>query len=187
MRWYWIDRFIEFESGRRAKAIKNISLAEDHLHDHFAAYPMIPNSLVIEGLAQAGGLVVCEHNRFQEKVVLAKVPKAKFYCQALPGDSLLYTVAIEDIKDEGAMVSGTSHKGDVLQAEVELVFAHLSDPRMDALFEPGSLVRMMRLLRAYEVGRAADGGPLRPPPSLADDAGAECGLHQPDVAHHGVR
>ena len=35
MRWYWIDRFIEFESGRYAKAIKNISLAEDHLHDHF--------------------------------------------------------------------------------------------------------------------------------------------------------
>ena len=48
MRWYWIDRFLEFESGRRATAIKNVSLAEDHLHDHFPHYPMIPHSLVIE-------------------------------------------------------------------------------------------------------------------------------------------
>ena len=38
MRWYWIDRFIEFESGRYAKAIKNISLAEEYLHDHFPGY-----------------------------------------------------------------------------------------------------------------------------------------------------
>ena len=67
MRWYWIDRFVEFESGRYAKAIKNISLAEDHLHDHFPYYPMIPNSLVIEGMAQTGGLLVCEHNQFHRE------------------------------------------------------------------------------------------------------------------------
>ena len=35
MRWYWIDRFTEFESGRTATAVKNVSLAEEHLHDHF--------------------------------------------------------------------------------------------------------------------------------------------------------
>ena len=81
MRWYWIDRFIEFESGRYAKAVKNVSLAEDHLHDHFPHYPMIPNTLVIEGMAQTGGLLVCEHSQFTEKVVLAKVPKAIFYCR----------------------------------------------------------------------------------------------------------
>ena len=79
MRWYWINRFLEFESGRYAKAVKNISLAEDHLHDHFPFYPLIPNSLVIEGMAQTGGLLVCEHNQFTEKVVLAKVPKMVFY------------------------------------------------------------------------------------------------------------
>ena len=54
MRWYWIDRFIEFESGRYAKAIKNVSLAEDYLHDHFPKFPVFPNSLVIEGLANRG-------------------------------------------------------------------------------------------------------------------------------------
>ena len=57
MRWIWIDRFVEFESGRRAVAIKNVSLAEEHLHDHFPGYPIMPNSLITEGLAQTGGLL----------------------------------------------------------------------------------------------------------------------------------
>ena len=187
MRWYWIDRFIEFESGRRAKAVKNISLAEEHLHDHFPHYPMIPNSLVIEGLAQTGGLLVCEHNRFEEKVVLAKVPAAKFYCEALPGDTLIYTATIEYIKEEGAMVSATSYKGDVLQAEVEIVFAHLTDPRMEALFEPEAFLRMMRLLRAFEVGRAADGGALVPPPRLLEAAEAISSDPQDNPTAQGVR
>ncbi|MBN2474821.1 MAG: beta-hydroxyacyl-ACP dehydratase [Pirellulales bacterium] len=171
MRWYWIDRFLEFESGRSAKAIKNISLAEDHLHDHFTNYPMIPGSLVIEGLAQTGGLLICEHGHFEEKVILAKIPKARFHCDAVPGDTLTYTTNIEYVKDEGAMISGTSHKGDQLHAEVEIVFAHLNDPRQGALFDPHVFLRMMRLLGAFDVGHAADGGPLLPPPRLlkADD------------------
>jgi 3-hydroxyacyl-[acyl-carrier-protein] dehydratase len=168
MRWYWIDRFLEFESGRYAKAVKNISLAEEYLHDHFPSCPMIPNSLVIEGLAQTGGLLVCEYNQFAEKVILAKIPKAEFFCEAVPGDRLTYTTTIEYVKREGAMVSGTSHKGDVLHAEVEIVFAHLNDSRTSSLFDPIVFLRMMRLLGAYDVGHAADGGPLLPPPRLLD-------------------
>jgi 3-hydroxyacyl-[acyl-carrier-protein] dehydratase len=170
MRWYWIDRFVEFESGRYAKAIKCISLAEEHLHDHFSFYPMIPNSLVIEGMAQTGGLLVSERNQFSEKVVLAKIPKARFYCDAVPGDTLIYTTTIEYIKDEGAMVSATSHKGDILHAEAEIVFAHLNDPRLGSLFEPETFLRMMRLLGAFDVGHAADGSRLAPPPRLLNAA-----------------
>jgi len=166
MRWYWIDRFLEFESGRRATAIKNISLAEDHLHDHFPNYPVIPHSLVVEGLAQTGGLLVCEHGGFAEKVVLAKVPKAVFHCEARPGDTLTYRVEVQYIKTEGAMISGTSHKGDELHAELEIVFAHLNDPTLQSLFDPDIFLRMMRLLGAYDVGLAPDGTPLQPPPAL---------------------
>jgi 3-hydroxyacyl-[acyl-carrier-protein] dehydratase len=51
MRWFWIDRFTEFVSGSHAVAVKGVSLAEDHLHEHHAGYPIMPNSLVIEGVA----------------------------------------------------------------------------------------------------------------------------------------
>ncbi len=173
MRWYWIDRFLEFESGRRAKAVKNLSLAEDHLHDHFKNYPMIPNSLVIEGFAQAGGLLICEHNEFVEKVVLAKISRAKFYCDAVPGDSLIYTTVLEDIRPDGAMISATSYKGDTLHAEAELVFAHVTDTELDSFFDPETFLRMMRLLGAFDVGHAADGSPLVPSPRLLEAVEAQ--------------
>src|SRR3954447_14551730 len=87
MRWFWIDRYTEFESGRTATAIKNVSLAEEHLHDHFPGAPLMPNSLVIEGIAQTGGLLVGEHSGFEERVILAKVAKARFHFSAVPGDT----------------------------------------------------------------------------------------------------
>jgi 3-hydroxyacyl-[acyl-carrier-protein] dehydratase len=170
MRWYWIDRFVEFESGRYAKALKNVSLAEDHLHDHFPGYPVMPNPLVIEGLAQTGGLLVGEYNQFREKVVLAKVPKARFHFQATPGDTLLYTTTVDYIRRDGAMVTATSHVGDRLQAEMEIVFAHLDGAVGEkTLFDLRSLLDMMRVLRAFEVGHAADGSPLAEPAWLSDD------------------
>ena len=168
MRWYWIDRFIEFESGRYAKAIKNVSLAEDHLHDHFPYRPLMPPSLVIEGLAQTGGLLVCEYNDFAEKVVLAKVAKARFHGEAVPGDSLIYTTTLESIAEEGATVSGTAYKGDELYAEVEIMFAHLNDPRLGRLFDPRTFLHMMRLLGAFDVGRDRNGQPLKPPARLLE-------------------
>lgn len=164
MRWFWIDRFVEFESGRRAKAVKNISLAEDHLHDHFPGYPTMPPSLIIEGVAQTGGLLVGECSQFREKVVLAKVASARFYGDALPGDSLLYTATIESLKKDGAMVQATVHKGESLLAEMQIVFAHLNgDFEGKTLFDPKTLLYMLRTLRLFEVGRAADGSPLREP------------------------
>ncbi len=171
MRWYWIDRFIEFESGRYAKAVKNVSLAEEHVHDQTPNFPMHPNALVLEGLAQTGGLLVCEHTGFSEKVILAKVPKARFHGQAAPGDRLTFSTTIQYVRSEGAMITGTSHRGDELHAEVEIVFAHLNDPTLGSLFEPATFLRMMRLLGAYEVGRAADGSPLQPPPCLLEAMG----------------
>ncbi|MGO8746845.1 MAG: 3-hydroxyacyl-ACP dehydratase FabZ family protein [Thermoguttaceae bacterium] len=172
MRWYWIDRFIEFESGRCAKAIKNISLAEEYLHDHFPGYAIMPNTLIIEGLAQTGGLLVCEHGHFKEKVVLAKVPKVCFFCEATPGDTLTYTATVEDIREDGAFVNATSYKGAVLQAQMEIVFAHLNGEHGNkTLYEPEDYLKMMRMLRAYEIGHAADGSPLVEPSALVNGAG----------------
>ena len=76
MRWFWIDRFTEFVCDSHAVAVKGVSLAEPHMHDHFAGYPIMPNSLVTEGIAQAGGLLVSEHYGFAELVVLAKVARS---------------------------------------------------------------------------------------------------------------
>jgi len=163
MRWFWIDRFIEFESGRYAKAVKCVSLAEEHLYDRSPLHPVLPHSLIVEGLAQTGGLLVCEHKEFTEKVILAKIPKVQFHREAAPGDTLTYTTTIEYLRDEGAAVRATSHIGDELQAEADIVFAHLNAPWLGSFFSARAFLTMMELFGAFKVGHAADGSPLKPP------------------------
>lgn len=168
MRWFWIDKFTEFESGRRATAVKNVSLAEEHLHDHFPAAPIMPNSLIIEGMAQTGGLLVGEHNGFAHQVVLAKLAKVHFHFEAVPGDTLVYEAVIDDIQHDGARVTTRSHVGNRLQAEAEIFFAHLDwREGKTTLFEPALLLGWLRITGVYNVGRAPDGSPLQLPPLLA--------------------
>ena len=169
MRWFWIDRFVEFVSGQRAVAIKSVSLAEEQMDNYLPGFPVSPASLIIEGFAQSAGLLVGEHNGFRERVVLAKVGAAKFHVPARPGETLRYTAIVEDIRDDGAICRATSHIDGQLQAEAEIVFAHLDDRFHGIdLFEPADFLRMLRLLRVYEVGRTVDGRPLEIPRHLRE-------------------
>ena len=168
MRWLWIDRFLEFESGHRAVAIKNVTLAEEVVDEYLPFNPLFPSSLIVEGLAQTGGLLVGEHNEFRERVVLAKLSKAVFHRPARPGEQLRYTAIAEEVNPQGAFVKGTAHIGDELVADVDLVFAHLDERFPDNLFEPAQVLRMLRIFSLYEVGRKADGSPLEIPSYLVD-------------------
>lgn len=167
MRWFWIDRYTEFASGQYATAIKHVSLAEDHVHDHFPGAPLMPNPLVVEGMAQTGGLLVAQHSDFEERVILAKLAWARFHFSAVPGDTLTYRMAIDDIHKDGAVVSGTSHVGPRLQAEAQMFFVHLPEARAGKnLFDPAGLLTMLRLLGVFEVGRDAQGNRLEVPQYL---------------------
>lgn len=132
MRWFWIDRFSEFQSGSHAKAIKNVTLAEEHLHDHQPGYPVMPASLILEGLAQTGGLLLGEQRQFSRMVILAKVPRMTFHGTAGPGDTLVYSAKLVDSRDEGGMVEVTAHVGERLVAEGEIVFAHVDSGTLGA-------------------------------------------------------
>jgi 3-hydroxyacyl-[acyl-carrier-protein] dehydratase len=125
MRWIWIDRFVEFESGRKAVAIKNVSLAEEHLHDHWEAFPVMPASLMIEGMAQTAGILVGQARHFQEKVILAKITRAEFDDVATPGDQLTYQATIETISAEAAATSGVVLRNGQPFGRVDLMFSHI--------------------------------------------------------------
>jgi len=125
MRWIWIDKFVEFESGRRAVAVKNVSLAEEHLHDHFPGFPVMPECLMIEAMAQTAGILVGQASDFQEKVVLAKINRAAFFDYVTPGDSLRIEAKIETISPEAAGTSGKITRGDQTIAEIDLMFSHI--------------------------------------------------------------
>lgn len=125
MRWTWIDRFTAFESKRSATAVKCLSFAEDHFADHFPGFPIMPAPLILEGLAQTGGILVGEANQYRENVVLAKM-SAKFHREAMPGEQLTYTTRIVDLGETGARVAGEVRSGGELVAEADIMFAHVT-------------------------------------------------------------
>jgi len=125
MRWIWIDKFVEFHSGDSAVALKNVTLAEEHLHDHFPGFPVMPESLMIEAMAQTAGILVGEAKKFQEKVILAKIKKAVFFDYVKPGDTIRLRAAIESIVAEAATTSGKITRDDKVIAEIDLMFSHI--------------------------------------------------------------
>jgi 3-hydroxyacyl-[acyl-carrier-protein] dehydratase len=135
MRWIWIDRFVEFHPRESARAVKQWSLAEDLFEQHFPDYPVVPAALIIEGVAQTGGILVGHANDFREKVVLAKVPKAVFHADVLAGEELTYEVQITNLRAEGAVVMGrVTAAGGQPVADVEIFFAHLDKSRSQQVF-----------------------------------------------------
>lgn len=178
MRWFWIDRLVAFESGRRAVAIKNVSLAEEQMPDCTMAKPIMPASLIIEGVAQTAGLLVGELTGFRERVILAKIGRLEFFGYATAGDTLTYSADLINARSTGAIVNATVHIEDRLLAELQLVFALLDDRFAGIeLFEPKTLMGILRCYRIFEVGRKADGSPLDLPPYLA---AAENALYEED-------
>lgn len=174
MRWIWIDRILELERASRCVAIKNITLAEEVLHDHFPANdhhpaaPVMPNSLILEGFAQTAGILVGHAGDFKEKVILAKVGKAVFLVDARPGDQLRFTATIERIDVRGASTQGVVERIDpvsrepILLAEIDMIFSHIDQNRSGLAFPQHNFVftdTFMDLLR--QSGFAAEIAPNR--------------------------
>jgi 3-hydroxyacyl-[acyl-carrier-protein] dehydratase len=155
MRWIWIDKFVEFTPRTSASAIKNVSLAEEHLHDLYPAFPIVPHSLIVEGMAQTAGILVGEARNFEEKVILAKIGRATFHRLVRPGDTIVFQATVDQLNEQGASISGTVKAGNELVAEIDLMFSHI-DQNMGGLeFPEHNFVfteQFTELLKTYRTG-----------------------------------
>ena len=139
MRWMWVDAITEFEPRKRLVAVKNVSLAEEHLHDHFAAeddepaLPVMPNTLILEGMAQTAGILVGSVNAFREKVILAKIVRAQIEHDVVAGRTIRYDATIERMDEAGASTTGTIEMLDHAVGKwetigrVDLIFSHIDN------------------------------------------------------------
>jgi len=139
VRWMWIDRIVELTPRERLVAVKNVSLAEEHLHDHLPAsgtrpaMPLMPGSLIIEGMAQTAGILVGHAEGFREKVILAKISKAELTRDAVPGTTLRYTATIRTMLAQGAQTAGAVELLDHAKPDdgyrrigtIDLIFSHI--------------------------------------------------------------
>jgi 3-hydroxyacyl-[acyl-carrier-protein] dehydratase len=157
MRWIWIDKFTEFTSRTSATAVKNVSLAEEHLHDLHPAFPIVPHSLIVEGMAQTAGILVGEARNFAEKVILAKVGRATFHRLVRPGDTMAYAARIQQLSEQGASIEGKVTVGSDLVAEIELMFSHIDQNMAGLKFPEHNFVfteQFTELLKTYRQGAA---------------------------------
>ena len=125
MRWIWIDRFTEFVSGSHGTALKNVTTAEEYLSNHFPGYPILPPTLMIEGMAQTAGILVGEARGFSQNVILAKIRNASFTDYAVPGDQILYYARVDSIDESAAATTGRVELNGCEIGKVDLLFSYL--------------------------------------------------------------
>jgi 3-hydroxyacyl-[acyl-carrier-protein] dehydratase len=155
MRWIWIDQAIEYERDERLVAVKLVSLAEEQMHAQFPAdpelgeaIPVMPNTLILEGMAQTAGLLVGLRSRFAEKVVLAKITSAELDADVGPGEVIIYDARIDRYDGAGASTSGVVRRrrmgdpaGEAEQiGRVQMMFSHLDQNRSGLSFPEENFV-----------------------------------------------
>ena len=84
-----VDRIIELEIGKRAVGLKNVTINEHFFQGHFAQYPVMPGVLIVEALAQTGGIALGTMDEYKGRIAFfAGIDNVRFKRQVKPGDTL---------------------------------------------------------------------------------------------------
>jgi len=103
-----IDRIVEFEPTKRLVAIKNVTINEPFFQGHFPGHPIMPGVLVVEAMAQAGGIIMLHEipDREQKLVVFTGIERAKFRRPVTPGDQLRIEVNVLSFRTRAGRIEG---------------------------------------------------------------------------------
>lgn len=93
-----IDRIIDYVPGERAVGLKNVTFNEPHFQGHFPGRPLMPGVLIIEAMAQVGGIVLTQLPGVDGLCVFAGIDKVKFRRPVVPGDQLIITTELLAVK-----------------------------------------------------------------------------------------
>ena len=118
-----IDRVVEIQVGRRAIGIKNVTANEEFFQGHYPGEPIMPGVLIIEAMAQIGGVLLGQELEHRGKVaVLLSLDKVKFRRAVTPGDQLILKAEAIRIKTRTGHTRCQAMVGDELAAEAEIKF-----------------------------------------------------------------
>jgi 3-hydroxyacyl-[acyl-carrier-protein] dehydratase len=104
MRFTLIDRITALEPGKRIEAVKNLTMAEEYLAEHFPGFPVLPGVLMLEAVTQAGAWLVRATEDFRHSVIILKEAKAVKYGHFVtPGKQL--RLACDWVSENGSLVT----------------------------------------------------------------------------------
>ena len=120
-----VDRVTELEQGKRVVAIKNVTANESFFQGHFPTRPIMPGVLIVEAMAQVGGLAVLTSERNKGKIALfLGADKVKFRKVVSPGDQLVFVAEVLRNKTRSAQMRGKVTVNGAVVAEAELLFSY---------------------------------------------------------------
>src|SRR5829696_887694 len=123
-----VDRIIEIEPPTRAVGIKNVSINEPYFQGHFPTYPVMPGVLIVEAMAQVGGVALLSTDQLKGQMAFfAGIDKVRFKRQVRPGDSLLLTVELGQLRRNIGSGSGTATVDGELACRGDFMFALAPD------------------------------------------------------------
>ena len=124
-----VDRIIELVPPHRAVGIKQVTINEPFFQGHFPAYPVMPGVLIVEAMAQVGGVAVLSSEEYQDKLALfAGIDNVRFKRQVRPGDTLRLEVELQQIRRGIGMGSGTATVEGELACRGDIMFALVDKP-----------------------------------------------------------
>ncbi len=120
-----VDRVVEYEAGKSATAVKNVTINEPHFQGHFPGRPLMPGVLIVEAMAQVGGLIVTQMPDLPQGLfVFAGIDGVRFRRPVVPGDQLIITCELISLKRQRfGKVKGEARVDDKLVCSGELMFS----------------------------------------------------------------
>ncbi|WP_008312340.1 3-hydroxyacyl-ACP dehydratase FabZ [Leptolyngbya sp. PCC 6406] len=119
-----VDRILDYVPGEKAVGLKNVTFNEPHFQGHFPGRPIMPGVLIVEAMAQVGGIVLTQIPGVSGLCLFAGIDKVRFRRPVVPGDQLVITVELLTIKRKrfGKMKARAEVEGQ-LACEGDLMFS----------------------------------------------------------------
>ena len=130
MRFILIDKIVSLELGSQIKAVKNLSLAEEYLADHFPTFPVLPGVLLLEGLIESASWLVRQGENFAHSMILLEQARnVKYKSFLAPGAQIEYTVEAKAIEENISSFTGfgSSQGQRIVEARFGLRHFNLAD------------------------------------------------------------
>ncbi|HBG25864.1 MAG TPA: beta-hydroxyacyl-ACP dehydratase [Phycisphaerales bacterium] len=147
MKFILIDKIVKIEAGKEIQTIKNVSLSEEYLGDHFPIFPVLPGVFLLQGLVESACWLVRHSENFAHSMVLLTQAKnVKYKSFAAPGMNIQYTVTAKSIEENLSSFSGVgSCDGQaIVEARFSLRHFNLAERDHKLAIEDGHIVEKLK-------------------------------------------